>query len=108
VPGEDWDREWSLMTITGVKPDITIDDSAMKYYMNWHYGSFDYTGTGDEYQLIYYSAVPEPSTYFMTGILFCFIGCNRASRNTIITFLSKVFTHRKTEDKIENVQDRIS
>ena len=108
VPGEDWDREWSLMTITGVKPDITIDDSAMKYYMNWHYGSFDYTRTGDEYKLIYYSAVPEPSTYFMTGILFCFIGCNRASRNTLKTFLSKVFTHRKTEDKIENVQDRIS
>ena len=88
---------------------ITLNASAMKYYMNWYYGDWELQRTtGGNYNLIYYSAVPEPSTYFMTGILFCFIGCNRASRNTLKTFLSKVFTHRKTKDKIENVQDRIS
>ncbi len=108
VPAENWDREWSLMRITGQQPTVIIDDSAIKYYMNWHYGSFDTGGTGPNYNLLYYSAVPEPSTYFMTGILFCFIGCNRSSRNTIKTFLSKVFMRWKTKDITEDVQDRIS
>ena len=103
-------RQWNLNITNNPMSDdrITLDASAMKYYMNWYYGDWELQTTDGNYNLIYYSAVPEPSTYFMTGILFCFIGCNRASRNTIKTFLSKVFTHRKTKDKIENVQDRIS
>jgi len=101
-----------FMKITGTLPSsITIDASAIKYYMNWHYGDWDISTTdvsANHYDLVYYSAVPEPSTYFMTGALFCFIGCNRASRNTIKTFLSKVFMYWKTKDNIEDVHDRIS
>ena len=47
----------------------------------------------DDFYLTYtwsnlnYSPVPEPSTYFMTGALFCLIGCNRASRNAMIKFI---------------------
>jgi len=100
-----------FMNITGTLPSsITIDASAVKYYMNWHYGDWDISTTdvsANHYDLVYYSAVPEPSTYFMTGALFCFIGCNRASRNTIKT-LSKVFMHWKTKVIIEDIQDRIS
>ena len=101
-----------FMKITGTLPSsITIDASALKYYMNWHYGDWDISTTdvsANHYDLVYYSAVPEPSTYFMTGALFCFIGCNRASRNTIKTFLSKIFMRWKTKDITEDVQDRIS
>ena len=101
-----------FMKITGTLPSsITIDASAVKYYMNWHYGDWDISTTdvsANHYDLVYYSAVPEPSTYFMTGALFCFIGCNRASRNTIKTFLSKIFMRWKTKDITEDVQDRIS
>ena len=69
---------------------------------------------GDDFYLTYefsnlnFTPVPEPSTYFMTGALFCFIGCNRASRNAFKSMLSTVFKHLKTKDKIEDVQDRIS
>lgn len=101
-----------FMKITGTLPSsITIDASAVKYYMNWHYGDWDISTTdvsANHYDLVYYSAVPEPSTYFMTGALFCFIGCNRASRNTIKTFLSKVFMRWKAKVHIEDVHDRIS
>jgi len=79
--------------------------------MNWHYGDWDISTTdvsANHYDLVYYSAVPEPSTYFMTGALFCFIGCNRSSRNTIKIFFSKVFMRWKTKDITEDVQDRIS
>jgi hypothetical protein len=44
---------------------------------------------GDKFYLTYefsnlnFSPVPEPSTYFMTGALFCLIGLNRTSRNSI-------------------------
>ena len=101
-----------FMKITGTLPSsITIDASAVKYYMNWHYGDWDISTTdvsANHYDLVYYSAVPEPSTYFMTGALFCFIGCNRSSRNTIKIFFSKVFMRWKTKDITEGVQDRIS
>jgi len=101
-----------FMKITGTLPSsITIDASAVKYYMNWHYGDWDISTTdvsANHYDLVYYSAVPEPSTYFMTGALFCFIGCNRSSRNTIKIFFSKVFMRWKTKDITEDVQDRIS
>jgi hypothetical protein len=102
-----------FMKITGAyapsPSSITVDASAMKYYMNWYYGDWSIeTGSSEHYNLVYYSAVPEPSTYFMIGALFCFIGCNRSSRNTIKTFLSKAFMHWKTKAHIEDVQDRIS
>jgi hypothetical protein len=111
-----------FMKITGVHAplasSITVDASAMKYYMNWHYGDWGISttygdweisnGSSNHYDLVYYSAVPEPSTYFMTGALFCFIGFNRTSRNAFKSMLSKVFMHWKTQDKIEDVQDRIS
>ena len=102
-----------FMKITGAyapsPPSITVDASAMKYYMNWYYGDWSIeTGSSEHYNLVYYSAVPEPSTYFMIGALFCFIGCNSSSRNTIKTFLSKAFMHWKTKDITEDVQDRIS
>ena len=69
---------------------------------------------GDDFYLTYefsnlnFTPVPEPSTYFMTGALFCFIGCNRASRNAFKSLLSKVFIHWKTKDNTEDFQDRIS
>jgi hypothetical protein len=101
-----------FMKITGTLPNsITVDASAMKYYMNWHYGDWGISTTDvspNHYDLVYYSAVPEPSTYFMTGALFCFIGFNRSSRNAFKSMLSTVFKHLKTKDNTKDVLDRIS
>ena len=56
---------------------------------------------GDKFYLTYefsnlnFSPVPEPSTYFMTGALFCLIGLNRTSRNSmkklLFLLLVKIF-----------------
>jgi hypothetical protein len=58
---------------------------------------------GDDFYLTYkfsnlnFSPVPEPSTYFMTGALFCLIGCNRTSRQSarrLTDALFKKFTEK--------------
>ncbi|MDA0905027.1 MAG: hypothetical protein O2874_01750 [Verrucomicrobia bacterium] len=93
-------------TITGT-PNFNINSDAISYYLGHWYGDWGFHQDGNDFYLTY-SAVPEPSTYFMTGILFCFIGCNRSTRNTIKTFFSKIFMRWKTKDIAEDVQDRIS
>jgi hypothetical protein len=80
---------------------------------NWGVYAKD-TGNTREFFLTYdynplnYSAVPEPSTYFMTGALFCLIGCNRSSRNVFNSIVSKAFNHWKTKPKCLDIQKRIS
>jgi hypothetical protein len=88
-------------------PSFNINSDAISYYLGHWYGDWGYYQDGNDFYLTY-SAVPEPSTYFMTGALFCFIGCNRASRNAFKSLLSPVFKHWKTKDNTEDVQDRIS
>jgi hypothetical protein len=61
-----------------------------------------------DYNPLNYSVVPEPSTYFMTGALFCLIGCNRSSRNVFNSIVSKAFNHWKTKPKCLDIQKRIS
>ncbi len=82
-----------FLQITGTLPSsITIDASAVKYYMNWHYGEWDISTTDvstNHYDLIYYSAVPEPSTYIMTGALCCLIGCNKRTKKMFEIFSNK-------------------
>jgi hypothetical protein len=103
-------------SVTGESLSFNIDDSLWQYvHMDWAgETSWSVSNVDNNYYLNYdpngfkLSPVPEPSTYFMTGILFCFIGCNRSSRNTIKTFLSKIFMHWKTKDNTEDIQDRIS
>jgi len=107
-PGIWTDREWNLMRITGQQPTVIIDDSAIKYYMNWHYGSFDTGGTGPEYKLLYYSAVPEPSTYFMTAILFCFVGLNKQSWRISRSLFAKLFNRREAERNCSNLDNQVS
>lgn len=84
-----------FMKITGTLPNsITIDASAVKYFMNWHYGYWDFSTTDvseNHYDLVYYSAVPEPSTYFMTGALLCLLGSNRQTRRSLKLIFAKLF-----------------
>jgi len=69
--------------------------------------------SGDDFYLTYtfsdlnFSPVPEPSTYFMTGALFCLIGLNRTSRNSMkkLLFLflvkfSRNYNAREVEKKV--------
>lgn len=69
---------------------------------------------GDNFYLTYefsnlnFSPVPEPSTYFMTGALFCLIGCNRSSRNAFKLILHKTFNFWKTKPQCQDIQKPIS
>jgi len=75
-------------------PTVNIDASAVKYFMNWHYGDWHAVQNDNNFNLVYYSAAPEPSTYVMTGALLCFIGLNgrsrKASKQLIIAILKKL------------------
>jgi hypothetical protein len=66
---------------------ISVDASALEYYINYYYGDWGIVANGNNYDIMYYSQAPEPSTYVMTGALLCFIGFNQKSRNS----LKKIF-----------------
>ena len=100
-----------FLKITGTTPSsITIDSTAVKYYMNWYYGDWDVaaSGTANHYDLIYYSAVPEPSTYFMTGALFCLIACNRESRRSIKKIVSFFYSRHSRKENPTEVENQLS
>jgi hypothetical protein len=97
------------MKITGQQPNsVTIDASAVKYYMNWYYGDWGHDGIGPNYDLVYYSAVPEPSTYLMTGILLCLIGCNRQSRQSVKFLWLKALPSQPDKENICKIKNRLS
>ena len=104
-------------SVTGGGPlTFNIDDSLWQYvHMDWaSETSWSVSNSGNDYYLNYdpngfkLSAVPEPSTYFMTGALFCLIGCKKASRNAFKSMLSKAFKHLKTKGNLQSIHDRIS
>ena len=66
---------------------ISVDANAVEYYMNYYYGDWAFVANGNNFDLMYYSQAPEPSTYVMTGALICFIGFNQKSRRS----LKKIF-----------------
>lgn len=96
-----------FLEITGTLPSsITIDASAVKYYMNWHYGDWDISTTdvsANHYDLVYYSAVPEPSTYIMTGALCCLIGCNKRTKKLFKIFSNKSHQSKSPPKKLQNL-----
>jgi len=101
-----------FMKITGTLPNsIFIDASAMKYYMNWHYGDWDISTTAvslNHYDLVYYSAVPEPSTYIMTGALFCVIAYNRESRRSFKKLFSFFYSRHSRKENSTEIENQVS
>ena len=92
-----------------VTEHFTLETSGIDAWLNGFDGyneSTDLWGIhkdGDDFYLTYefsnlnFSPVPEPSTYFMTGALFCLIGCNRTSRQSakrLSIALLKKFTEK--------------
>ena len=69
---------------------------------------------GDNFYLTYefsnlnFSPVPEPSSYFMTGALFCLIGFNRTSRNSIKKFLFPLWGNILKNGKPPEVEKKVS
>lgn len=86
-----------FMTATGwgasgdVTDKFSLETSGVDQWLNGYDSStiWGVHKAGNEFYLTYnfsslnFSPVPEPSTYFMTGALFCLIGCNRASRRSL-------------------------
>jgi len=82
-----------FMTATGwdangtVTSKFSLETSGVDQWLNGYDSStaWGVHKAGNEFYLTYefsnlnFSPVPEPSTYFMTGALFCLIGCNRTS-----------------------------
>jgi hypothetical protein len=101
-----------FMKITGTLPNsIIIDASAVKYFMNWHYGNWDISTTdvsANHYDLVYYSAVPEPSTYFMTGALFCLLGSNRQTHRSLKLIFAKLFYKLILKVSCSSIRKKVS
>ena len=60
-----------------------------------------------EYSNLNFSPVPEPSTYFMTGTLLCFIACNRQSRKSIQLFFAKVWGNPSSNGNCSKIKNRV-
>lgn len=54
------------------------------------------------------SVVPEPSTYFMTGALFCLLGCNRQTRRSFKLLFAKLFYKLKLKVSCSSIHKRLS
>ena len=69
---------------------------------------------GDNFYLTYefsnlnFSPVPEPSTYFMTGALFCLIGLNRTSRNSMKKLLFLLLVKFSRNYNAQEVEKKVS
>ena len=83
-------------------PTVNVDASAVKYFMNWYYGDWEAEQNGNNFNLVYYSAAPEPSTYVMTGALVCFIGLNGRSRKAAIQLASALLMKLKFRQSEKN------
>lgn len=107
-----------FMTATGwdvngtVTNKFNLETSGVDKWLNGYDSStaWGVYKEGNEFYLTYnfsslnFSPVPEPSTYFMTGALFCLIGCNRTSRQSArklsIALLQK-FTEKSKHSPIK-------
>ncbi len=83
-------------------PTVNVDASAVKYFMNWHYGDWNAVQSGNNFDLVYYSAAPEPSTYVMTGSLLCFIGLNGRSRKVLMQLFKTILRSSKLQLREKN------
>ena len=67
---------------------------------------------GDNFYLTYefsnlnFSPVPEPSTYFMTGALFCLLGCNSSSRRSLKFLLCGTLLKYSAKENCEVINNR--
>jgi hypothetical protein len=61
-----------------------------------------------EFSNLNFTPVPEPSTYFMTGALFCLIGCNRTSRRSLKKFIFHFFKKTSTKENCTEVENQVS
>jgi len=77
-------------------------------YNSWSWdksgNSIEYTFTGS----LPLSVVPEPSTYFMTAILFCFVGLNKQSWRISRSLFAKLFNRREAERNCSNLDNQVS
>ena len=61
-----------------------------------------------EFSNLNFSPVPEPSTYFMTGALFCLIACNRESRRSIKKLISFFYSRHSRKENPTEVENQPS
>ncbi len=112
----------TFLTSTNTYTISSIDQSLWRYVhqdwageTNWSWG-VEQSGSGPNYN--YYlsyntngftlSVVPEPSTYFMTGALFCLIGYNRQSRKALKHLFSNFFPPPKEKVNCKDIKNQLS
>jgi hypothetical protein len=101
-------------------PDSGSGDTGIDAWLNGFVGynqPTDLWGVyrdGDKFYLTYsfsdlnFSPVPEPSTYFMTGALFCLIGLNRTSRNSMKKLLFHLLVKFSRNNNAQEVEKKVS
>jgi hypothetical protein len=99
--------------------DAETGQTGIESWLNdpsWHSWSVvaSDSGTNREFFLTYdynplgYSAVPEPSTYFMTGAIFGLLGFNRESRSAAKRILHNVFLKFPLKKYTPDIQKKVS
>ena len=61
-----------------------------------------------EFSNLNFSPVPEPSTYIMTGALFCLIACNRESRRSIKKLVSLFYSRHSRKENPTEIENQVS
>ena len=61
-----------------------------------------------EFSNLNFTPVPEPSTYFMTGALFCLIGCNRESRRSFKKLISFFYSRHSRKENSTEIENQVS
>ena len=110
----------TFLTSTNTYTISSIDQSLWRYVhqdwageTNWSWG-VEQSGQNYNYYLSYnangftLSVVPEPSTYFMTGALFCLIGYNRQSRKALKHLFSNIFPPPKEKVNCKDIKNQLS
>jgi hypothetical protein len=108
-------NDFTLMIQTG-NFNVTIDESLWHYvHQDWaKESSWTSRKVSDTYYLEYnsngfqLSVVPEPSTYFMTGALFCMLGCNRQTRKSFKLLFAKLFYKLKLKVSCSSIRKKVS
>ena len=75
---------------------VWYDNGTNDFYLTYQFSNLNF------------SPVPEPSTYFMTGALFCLIGCNRASRRSLKKLVFHFFKKTSTKENCTEVENQSS
>ena len=97
---------------------VLVGDHGIDAWLGGGYNSWVWNKSGDSITYTFdnsalssrltVSVVPEPSTYFMTGALFCLLGSNRQTRRSFKLLFAKLFCKLPPKESCSSIHKRLS